>query len=121
MLFISGQNGARSDPVTGKSVIQGDMAAQTEVIYEKIGAILKAAGANFDDIVMTTDYVTSWEDYRETADIRRKYFKDHFPAATGVLVKGLIQGALIEIDAIAVLDASESDLDVAKRRKDAGT
>jgi hypothetical protein len=38
-----------------------------------------------------------------------------------VLVKGLIQGALIEIDAIAVLDASESDLDVAKRRKDAGT
>lgn len=114
MIFISGQNGARPDPVTGKPTLQADMAAQTEAIYEKIGVILKAAGATFDDIVMTTDYVTSWEDYRKTADIRRKYFKDHFPAATGVLVTGLIQGALIEIDAIAVLDAPESNLDEVK-------
>ena len=70
----------------------------------RIGATVQAAGATFDDIVMTTDYVTTWENYRKTADIRRRYFKNNFPAATGVLVKGLLQGALIEIVAIAVLD-----------------
>ena len=104
MLFISGQNAAQYDPSTGKLVITGDMLAQTEAIYKNIGAILQAAGATFDDIVMTTDYVTSWEGYKKTAEIRRRYFKDSFPAATGVLVKGLVGGALIEIDAIAVLD-----------------
>lgn len=104
MLFISGQNAAQYEPTIGKLIVKGDIVSQTEIIYKKIGSILKSAGATFDDIVMTTDYVISWEDYKKTAEIRRKYFKTNFPAATGILVKGLIQGALIEIDAVAVLD-----------------
>lgn len=42
------------------------------------------------------------EGYAYTAAVRRKYFADPFPAATGVIVAGLLRpGALIEIDAIA--------------------
>lgn len=104
MLFISGQNAAQNDPTTGKVTVVGNIVSQTEVIYQKINAILQAAGATFDDIVMTTDYITSWEGYEKTAGVRRQYFKNNFPAATGILVKGLVGGALIEIDAIAVLD-----------------
>lgn len=104
MLFISGQNAAQYEPATKQSVIRGDIVKQTELIYKKIDLILKDVGASFDDIVMTTDYVTSWKDYKKTAQIRRRFFGNDFPAASGVLVKGLIHGALIEIDAIAVLE-----------------
>jgi enamine deaminase RidA (YjgF/YER057c/UK114 family) len=102
MLFISGIT-ATDD--RGKIVGKGDIVTQTRVIFETIGKILKVAGATFDDVVKTVDYITTTENYRATADIRREFFKKEFPAATGVIVAGLLRpDALIEIDAIAVID-----------------
>ena len=67
--------------------------------------VLEAAGGSFDDIVKTVDYITTKEGYKGTADIRREYFRHGFPAATGIVIKELLRpDALIEIDAIAVLD-----------------
>lgn len=105
LLFISGIDAAQTDPATGKPVVRGDIVEQTKVIYEKFKAILAAAGANFEDVVWTTDYIITMENYRATAEVRRHYFGDSFPASTGIIVKGLLrQDALIEIDAVAVLD-----------------
>jgi 2-iminobutanoate/2-iminopropanoate deaminase len=102
-LFISGV--IARDPGTGQIGGKGDIVEQTDFIFRKIGTILEAAGGSFDDVVKTTDYVTTLERYGETADVRRKYFKNGFPAATGVVVKALVNPeALIEIDAIAILD-----------------
>jgi len=102
-LFISGV--IARDPGTGEIAGKGDIVAQADFIFCKIKKILEAAGGSFDDIVKTTDYVTTMERYRETAAVRRKYFKNGFPAATGVVVKALVNPeALIEIDAIAILD-----------------
>ncbi len=102
LLFISGLT-ATDD--AGKIVDKGDIVAQTRCIFEKIQDILKAAGAGFDDVVKTVDYITTTENYRATAAVRREYFRNGFPAATGVVVKELLRpDALIEIDAIAVLD-----------------
>ncbi len=101
MLYISGIT-ATDDQ--GNIVGEGDIVAQTRVIFEKIGEILTAAGAGFDDIVKTVDYMTTTENYRGTADVRREFFKKDFPAATGVIVAGLLRPeALIEIDAVAVI------------------
>jgi enamine deaminase RidA (YjgF/YER057c/UK114 family) len=102
-LFISGV--IARDPGTGEIAGKGDIVAQTDFIYRKIGTILEAAGGSFDDVVKTTDYVTTLERYNETAVVRRKYFTNGFPAATGVVVKALVSPeALIEIDAIAIID-----------------
>lgn len=102
VLFVSGIT-ATDDQ--GKIVGKGDIVTQTRVIFEKIGKILEAAGAAFDDVVKTVDYITTTDNYRATADIRREYFGREFPAATGVIVAGLLRtDALIEIDAIAVID-----------------
>lgn len=102
LLFISGITAADE---TGQIVEKGDIVGQTKRIFEKIGRILEAAGATFDDIVKTVDYITTTENYRGTAEVRRQYFKSGFPTATGVIVKGLLrEDALIEIDAIAVVD-----------------
>jgi aminoacrylate peracid reductase len=101
-LFISGV--IARDPGTGEIAGKGDIVAQTDFIFRKIGTILEAAGGSFDDVVKTTDYVTTLERYNETAAVRRKYFKNGFPAATGVVVKALVSPeALIEIDAIAMI------------------
>ena len=102
MLFISGIT-ATDDH--GNIVGKGDIVTQTRVIFERMGKILEAAGATFDDVVKTVDYITTTENYRTTAEIRREFFKKEFPAATGVIVAGLLRpDALIEIDAVAVID-----------------
>jgi len=100
-LWLSGQ--IPLDRATGE-LVSGDIAAQTERVMENLRAVLAAAGAGFEHVVQTTDYVTTTENYAKTAAVRREIFKDRFPTATGVIVAGLLRdGALIEISAIAVL------------------
>jgi enamine deaminase RidA (YjgF/YER057c/UK114 family) len=103
LLFISGMTAANDQ---GELVGEGDIVRQTEYIFEKMGRVLEAAGASFDNIVETTEYFTTLDGYSKTAGVRRKVFGDApWPAATGVLVAGLIRpGALIEIKATAVLE-----------------
>lgn len=102
LLFISGLT-ATDDQ--GNIVGKGDIVTQARVIFEKIGEILETAGATFDDVVKTVDYITTTENYRGTADVRREFFSTDFPAATGVIVAGLLRpDALIEIEAVAVID-----------------
>ena len=84
--------------------LSDNLLGQAEIIYQRLEAVLKAAGATFADVVKTVDYVVDTKDYRKTAEIRARYLGPNFPAATGVIVKGLLgKGLLIEIDAIAVL------------------
>jgi enamine deaminase RidA (YjgF/YER057c/UK114 family) len=102
LLFISGTTAVDENlNVVGK----GDIVTQTRYIFEKFNAILEAAGASFENIVETTEYFLTLEDYKRTADVRREFFKGPpYPAATGVVVAGLIRKeALIEIKATAVL------------------
>jgi aminoacrylate peracid reductase len=102
LLFISGTTAVDENrEVVGK----GDIVAQTRFIFEKFGRLLAAAGASFENIVETTEYFLTLEDYKRTAEVRREFFKGPpYPAATGVLVAGLIRkDALIEIKATAVL------------------
>jgi enamine deaminase RidA (YjgF/YER057c/UK114 family) len=102
LLFISGLTATDEQ---GTIVGKDDIVAQTRQIFEKLKQILDAAGGSFADIVKTVDYIVTTEGYRETAAVRRAYFHDGSPAATGVVVQGLLRpDALIEIDAIAVLD-----------------
>ena len=101
LLFISGMTAGDE---SGRIVGPGDIVAQTRYIFEKLAALLAAAGGGFEDIVQTTEYVTTTENYGKTAAVRREFFKGRFPTATGVIVAGLLrEGALIEISAVAVL------------------
>lgn len=89
----------------GQVVGVGDIAAQARYIFHKMEKILRAAGGSLRDVVETTDYVTTFDNYRATAEIRREIFGDPpYPAATGVQVTALVRkDALIEISAVAVL------------------
>lgn len=102
LLYISGMTAADEK---GNLVGTGDIVRQTEYIFEKMARILEAAGADFSNVVETTDYYLTLEGYAQTAAVRKKVFGGPpYPAATGVQVAGLIRpGALIEIKAVAVL------------------
>ena len=102
LVFLSGTTGTDDD---GNIVGPGDIVAQTRRIFEKFSLILQSAGGSLSNIVETTDYVLSLEEYTKTAALRRELFKGPpWPAATGVVVAGLIrEGALIEIKGIAAL------------------
>ena len=101
LLFISGLN---SFDDTGNLVAPGDLVGQTRAVYEKMATILAAAGGSMADVVKTTDYILSRDNYAATADVRREFLGPNFPAATGVVVKELLgRGVLIEIDAVAGL------------------
>jgi enamine deaminase RidA (YjgF/YER057c/UK114 family) len=101
LLFISGTTATDEG---GQLVAPGDIVGQTRYIFEKFAALLAAEGAGLEHIVETTEYITTTENYRGTADVRRAIFRPPYPTATGVIVAGLLRpGALIEIAAVAVL------------------
>jgi enamine deaminase RidA (YjgF/YER057c/UK114 family) len=102
LIFLSGTT-ATDDK--GLMVGKGDIVAQTRQIFKKFAAILELAGGSLANIVETTDYVLSLEDYQKTAAVRRQVFNGPpWPAATGVVVSALVRAdALIEIKGVAVL------------------
>ena len=102
IVFLCGLNSV--DYATGKFIGEGDIVAQARQVFKNMQAVLEEAGASMKDVVQTTDYITTTEGYRETAQLRHEFFGDDFPASTGIIVAGLLKhGALIEIDAVAVL------------------
>ena len=101
LLFLAGTTAVDD---AGALVAPGDIVGQTRFILQKFGKLLAAAGADFGHVVETTEYITTTENYRGTAAVRREFFRPPYPAATGVIVAGLLrEGALIEISAVAVL------------------
>lgn len=101
LLFISGTTATDDD---NQVVGRGDIAAKARQIFAKFDRLLASIGASCADIVQTTDYITTTENYKATAQVRREVFGDSYQTSTGVIVAGLLrEGALIEISAVAVL------------------
>ena len=106
MLYISGTDATEIDLQTGKLVIKGDIVQQYRTIYLKMKIILDEAGATFDDVVWTCDYIRTKEGYKGTSAVRREFFGASFPASTGIVVQDLLsKDALVEMDAVAMLDS----------------
>jgi 2-iminobutanoate/2-iminopropanoate deaminase len=98
MLFISGQ--IPIDPGDGK-LVDGDVGEQAKRVMENIGAILRAAGLSFDNLVKTTIYLRSLGDFEIVNGIYAEYFGVAPPARACVEVSDLPKGAAVEIEAIA--------------------
>jgi 2-iminobutanoate/2-iminopropanoate deaminase len=102
LLFCSGQ--IPLDPKTGEMIGSGDVRAQTRRVMENLQAVLQAAGTSFASVVKTTIYLADLGDFGAVNEVYGGYFKESAPARATVQVAGLPRGAMVEIDAIAVVD-----------------
>jgi reactive intermediate/imine deaminase len=101
LLFIAGQI---SIDAQGRLVGAGDLRAQATQVLENIRAILRANGADMEDVVNVTVYVTDIGAFHDIADIRLRYFPKDGPASAIVEVSALaLPELLIEIAAVAVV------------------
>lgn len=107
ILLISG---TASIDENGKTVHEGDFAAQIWRTYRNITALLKAEGATWKDVVRTTCYLRDIErDYAEFNQIRTEFFKQQrlnpLPASTGIQAILCRPDLLVEMEAMAIFDS----------------
>lgn len=104
-LYASGQ--VALDPVSGK-LIGSDVEAQTEQACQNVQAVLAAAGATLAQVVKTTVFLTSMNDFQAMNAVYGRYFAgpDRLPPARStVAVAELPLRALVEIECVAILEA----------------
>ena len=104
-IYIGGQNAVNAQ---GEIVGKGDLAAQTEQIFENLGIVLEAAGASLHDIVKWTMFIVEGQDLRPGFEVfQRHWGREHQPPAiSAALVASLANpDFLVEIEAIAIVKA----------------
>jgi len=108
ILLISG---TASIDENGLTLHEGDFRAQTVRTYRNITALLAAEGATWKDVVRTTCYLRDIErDYAAFNEIRTQFFKeqglDPLPASTGIQAILCRPDLLVEMEAMAIFDAT---------------
>lgn len=99
LVFLSGQ--VPMDPATG-NLIDGDIAAQTRRVFENLGAVLKAAGLTFANVVRTTVFLADMNDFAAMNQVYATYFSEPYPARSTVQAARLPRDARVEVDVIAM-------------------
>jgi 2-iminobutanoate/2-iminopropanoate deaminase len=97
-LFCAGQ--IPIDPATNE-LVPGDITAQTGQVLENIGAVLRANGMTYTDVVKSTVFLTDLANFTAMNAVYSRYFAEPFPARSTIQVAGLPKGASVEIEVIA--------------------
>jgi 2-iminobutanoate/2-iminopropanoate deaminase len=103
-VFCSGTAGI--DPTTG--VACEGITAQTEQALRNLASTLQAAGASMADLVKTTIFYASVDDFATINEVYARHMPDPPPARSAPANVQLPRGLLISIDAIAVLPAASA-------------
>ncbi len=102
--FISVSGTAPIGP-DGKTVGEGDAAAQARRCLEIIRSALEEAGASLSDVVRTRTLLTRIEDWERVGQVHGEFFGDIRPANTVMQVTRFIDPTwLVEFEADAVID-----------------
>lgn len=99
-LYISGQ--IAIDPSTNE-LIQGDVEKQAIQVMTNLEAILKEAGLGFENVVKSSIFLSSMNDFGVVNNIYgSKFSESTAPARETVAVSGLPKGVDVEISCIAI-------------------
>jgi reactive intermediate/imine deaminase len=100
-VYLSGQ--IPLDPAT-MQIVSGDVQAQVAQVFRNLAAVAAAAGTTLDAAVKLTVYLTDLAHFPHVNDAMAAVFTPPFPARATVQVSALPRGALVEVDAVLVLD-----------------
>ncbi|MDX1615640.1 MAG: RidA family protein [Candidatus Promineifilaceae bacterium] len=98
-IYTSGQIGMRLD----SGGLDGDIVAQTTQALANLQAVLAAAGSSLNQVVKTTVFLQDMDHFTAMNEVYSRHFGDRPPARSTVQVARLPLGALVEIEAVAVL------------------
>ncbi|MFN3165268.1 MAG: RidA family protein [Pseudohongiellaceae bacterium] len=97
LVYISGQ--IPLDPTTME--LAGDeIEEQTHQVFLNLQAVATAAGADLNNAVKLTIYLTDLRQFSAINQIMASYLKEPYPARATIEVSGLPKGAQVEIDAV---------------------
>jgi 2-iminobutanoate/2-iminopropanoate deaminase len=99
LVFVAGQLGLQP----GDTVVAGDIGQQTEQALANLAAILEAAGSSMENLVKTSVFLASLDDFVGMNEVYAAKVGDRPPARSTFEVARLPSGALVEIEAIAHL------------------
>ncbi len=99
-LFTAGQ--IPLDPKTGE-VVAGDVVDQARQVLANLGAVLKAAGCAWGDVVKATVFLTDMADFPRVNEVYAAALGEARPARSTVQVAALPRGVNVEIELIAKL------------------
>ena len=99
LVFTAGQVGL----TPGGEMAGAGVAEQTEQVMQNLRAILEAAGSGLDRIVKTTVFLQNLDDFAAMNEVYATHVGEKPPARSTVEVSKLPSGALVEIEAIALL------------------
>ncbi|SNZ04095.1 endoribonuclease L-PSP [Terribacillus aidingensis] len=97
-VYISGQ--IPLNPETGE--MAESITEQTEQVMKNLTAILDEAGLSFDQVVKTTIFLTSLDDFAAVNEVYGRHLSEPYPARATVEISKLPKGANVEIEAVAV-------------------
>jgi 2-iminobutanoate/2-iminopropanoate deaminase len=100
MVFCAGQTPI--DPATG-NLVEGGIEAQSHQALKNIGAVLRAAGSDYNKVMKTTVFLKNMNDFAMMNGIYATYFADSPPARSTVEVARLPKDCLFEIECIALV------------------
>jgi len=100
LVFVSGQLSLKPGE---KELTGGDVATQTEQVLANLRAILEEAGTSLDNLVKTTVFLQNLGDFAAMNEVYSRHVGDQPPARSTVEVEKLPSGALVEIEAIALV------------------
>jgi 2-iminobutanoate/2-iminopropanoate deaminase len=98
-VFLSGQ--IPLDPET-MTIVGANAKEQCQQVMKNLSEVLKAAECDFSNIVKTTIYLDTMDDFQAVNEIYGAFFPENPPARATVAVSTLPKNVLVEIDAIAV-------------------
>lgn len=101
LLFASGQ--IALSPETGE-LVGSTIEEQAEQVMKNVGALLTAAGTDFDHVVKTTCFLEDIADFAKFNAVYAKSFGEKLPARSAVGIDKLPKGALIEVEVITSVE-----------------
>jgi 2-iminobutanoate/2-iminopropanoate deaminase len=99
-VYVAGQVALDKD---NNVVAPGDVREQTRVAIERVRTILAEHDLDLEDIVSSTNYVTSLDHLAGFNEVWAEMFGDHRPARATVVAGLLLEGLVVEIMPIAAL------------------
>ena len=102
MVYTSGQ--IALTPEGSDELLKEDVVVQAVRVMKNLEAVLEASGSSLQSVIKTTIFLADMGDFAVVNEVYAEAFGSHKPVRSTVAVKTLPKNALVEIDAVALVE-----------------